>query len=369
METENNWKYIVYCTTNLINNKIYIGVHKTDNPDEFDGYIGCGVYITQPHTYKYSKTYFQTAVNKYGVKNFKRIILATFNSEEEAYLLEEEIVNIQFLERSDVYNMIIGGNNIGEYNKTIVYQYDLTGNYITNFTSFLDAALSINRDYTLISYAVRKKCKAGNFFWSTDKLDKLDLTNYNIGTNQRKIVYQYNKEGNFLKQFISFTDAAKELNVTTPCITKAVKEGSCVAKQFYFSENFYSDYHKARTEYLKNREVHKYSNEGLYICSYNTQTEAEKENQNSNITKSIKTRSIDKNGFIWHLEKLNKINLEKTKENPKSKTIGVYSLSGELVKTYKSASQAALENGNAVWHVLAGRNNTHKGFVYKYLSN
>ena len=31
-------KYIVYLTTNLVNNKIYIGVHQTDNPDVFDGY-------------------------------------------------------------------------------------------------------------------------------------------------------------------------------------------------------------------------------------------------------------------------------------------------------------------------------------------
>lgn len=35
-------KYIVYKTTNLINNKIYVGVHRT-NPDINDGYIGCGV--------------------------------------------------------------------------------------------------------------------------------------------------------------------------------------------------------------------------------------------------------------------------------------------------------------------------------------
>ena len=34
--------YIVYKTTNLINGKIYVGVHRT-NPDIFDGYIGCGV--------------------------------------------------------------------------------------------------------------------------------------------------------------------------------------------------------------------------------------------------------------------------------------------------------------------------------------
>ena len=34
--------YIVYKTTNKINGKIYVGVHRT-NPDIFDGYIGCSV--------------------------------------------------------------------------------------------------------------------------------------------------------------------------------------------------------------------------------------------------------------------------------------------------------------------------------------
>ena len=32
-------KYIVYQITNKENGKIYIGVHKTINPDIFDGYM------------------------------------------------------------------------------------------------------------------------------------------------------------------------------------------------------------------------------------------------------------------------------------------------------------------------------------------
>lgn len=38
-------KYIVYCTTCTKNGKIYIGVHKTENPEVFDGYIGNGLKI------------------------------------------------------------------------------------------------------------------------------------------------------------------------------------------------------------------------------------------------------------------------------------------------------------------------------------
>lgn len=41
-------KYIVYQTTSKVNNKIYIGVHKTETPDKFDGYLGNGVYIYRP---------------------------------------------------------------------------------------------------------------------------------------------------------------------------------------------------------------------------------------------------------------------------------------------------------------------------------
>ena len=35
-------KYIVYQTINVVNNKVYIGVHKTETPYIFDGYLGCG---------------------------------------------------------------------------------------------------------------------------------------------------------------------------------------------------------------------------------------------------------------------------------------------------------------------------------------
>ena len=59
-----NMKYIVYKTINTINNKIYIGVNKTENPDIFDSYIGCGVLVNNPSTYMNPITPFQAAVKK-----------------------------------------------------------------------------------------------------------------------------------------------------------------------------------------------------------------------------------------------------------------------------------------------------------------
>jgi hypothetical protein len=44
--------YIVYKTINLINGKVYIGVHKVKDPEVFDGYLGCGCYSTKPSSWE-----------------------------------------------------------------------------------------------------------------------------------------------------------------------------------------------------------------------------------------------------------------------------------------------------------------------------
>lgn len=116
-------KYIVYKTTNLINNYIYIGVHKTQDPNIFDSYIGCGVYINKPYTYEKAKTKFQQAVKEFGTSNFRRETLAIFDTDVEAYELEEKLVNENFLARPDVYNMVLGGK-INTTEGITVFQYD-----------------------------------------------------------------------------------------------------------------------------------------------------------------------------------------------------------------------------------------------------
>lgn len=364
---DKTWKYIVYETTNLINGKIYVGLHKTENPDVFDGYIGNGVYITQPYTYQYAKTAFQYAVKKYGPKNFRRKTLAVFNTEQEASDLEEQIVNEKFLERPDVYNMILGGLAGCLVSQRIkVFQYDLEGNYVNEYLSFADAALQLGCDYTLISYAVRKKAKAKGFFWNTDKVDKLDLSTYNLGLNHEIKIYCYSKSGEFLEEFKNQTQAAKALSISASAIKESRITGSCVKNMYYFSSIKEDSYDKARKEYICTRQVYKYSSDGSFLQEYETQLEAESDNKGSNITKAIKFKSIDENGFLWGLEKLE--NFNKPKKVNAKRQVGKYDLEGNLIKVYDSATQAEKENGTSVWKVLAGTNRTHKGHIYKYLS-
>jgi hypothetical protein len=66
--------YTVYKTINNTTKEYYIGVHKTNNPN--DGYLGSGIIIKR-------------SVEKYGRNQFDKIILVSFDNEKDAY--DEEV--------------------------------------------------------------------------------------------------------------------------------------------------------------------------------------------------------------------------------------------------------------------------------------
>ena len=85
-------KYIVFLTTGLKSNRNYIGVHKTENPSEFDGYLGDGINIGKASSFMYPKSALQFSVKMDGARNFKRITLATCNTFKEACIKANKII-------------------------------------------------------------------------------------------------------------------------------------------------------------------------------------------------------------------------------------------------------------------------------------
>lgn len=98
--------FTIYKTTNNLNGKIYIGQHGTNNLN--DGYMGSGTAI-------------QDDIKSFGVENFKKEILYIFETFSEMNQKEKELVTLDFVKRTDTYNLVPGGHGgnmfIGEHRK------------------------------------------------------------------------------------------------------------------------------------------------------------------------------------------------------------------------------------------------------------
>jgi len=86
--------YLIYKVTNLVNDKIYIGKHITENIN--DDYLGSGKILRR-------------AIEKYGIDKFKKEILYDFTEEHLMNEIERKIVDEDFIKRLDVYNINTGG--------------------------------------------------------------------------------------------------------------------------------------------------------------------------------------------------------------------------------------------------------------------
>lgn len=364
---ENNLKYIVYCTTNLINNKIYIGVHQTANPNIFDNYIGNGIYINNPSTYEHCKTYFQSAVKKYGVKNFKRVIIKIFNNEDDAYSLEEEIVNEEFLKRTDVYNLSLGGKCGGQIVQRIpIYQYSESGEFIREYKSILEASLLINRSLRSIQRALSNKHKCGGYFWTKEKYDILDISKmYKYEGPQTIPVFQYSLTGEYECCYNSIKDAARVLGASSSNLSVAIRSGGiCKGKKFLTA--FSSRYCDANSVRINSTEIHQYTLEGKYIQSFKNMADAKRTlGIKSDIYKAIRLNRTAGN-FQWRFEKLDEIAPAQPKAG-KARKVGKYDKNWNLLETYKSLAECKRINGSGMSHVISGRDQFHKGFRYKYI--
>lgn len=119
-----NKKYnFIYKTTNILNNRYYIGRHSTNNLK--DGYIGSG-------------TMLKRSIKKYGLQNFKFEILYFCENFKELVKLEKHIINQSLLKDDLCMNMCEGGLTpilFGEHN----------GNFGNKWSEDMKKSLSIKK--------------------------------------------------------------------------------------------------------------------------------------------------------------------------------------------------------------------------------
>lgn len=172
---------VIYCTTNLINGKKYIGKDVRNSPS----YLGSG-------------KLFLSAVKKYGKENFKKEIIAY--TDDYKFLSELEIYYIDYYNavNSDLFYNITSGGDGGithdqSLKKVKIYQFDLNKNLIKVWDSAKDASDTLN----IRRVNILKACKLGQsykrFLWS-----KTNIYTNNTDNSKFKKIYQIDKNTNKL---------------------------------------------------------------------------------------------------------------------------------------------------------------------------
>lgn len=356
-------KYIVYLTTNTKSkyknfNKIYIGVHKTENPNIFDGYIGNGVFINKPSSYSKPKTAFQYAVKKYGVDAFIRTVLYIFDSEEDAYKQEALLVNESFIKQEYTYNMTLGGK-MPKHVGNPINQFDLTGTFIKTWDNINSAILFYNNPY-IKDAAASKKC-AENSYWSFNS--KIDISEFS--QKREQLTYLYSKEGKLVQIFSSRKTAAEFLQCTPQAVSKAIKTNTLL-KDFYISNSLYDSFEVKPRVKIKGNTFYLYHISKGFLGQFTYKELFEK----LNIHSCKKLDSIINSNSGWFKEfYISEIHLDCCPEKIYTvKKINIYNLYGDFIEslsTIKEVKDKYNINSYQMTKILKGIKK-HDKYIFEY---
>lgn len=249
---------IIYKTTNLINNKIYIGQDINNNPK----YLGSGDLIKR-------------AIKKYGKNNFKKETIKECINQKE--LDEYERMFIEQYDSRNInvgYNISIGGRNGATLNRKMSDKTKKKMSEVRIGMKFSDKHkenLSLAHIGKIVSDETKKKISNGSPYKGIKKGNLPDETKLKISTSKkgktiseetrkkmsiahnginnhffgkkhtfeslsktRKIIIQLDVNGNFIKEWNGVNIAAKELNINQSNISAVLTGKQKITKGFKF---------------------------------------------------------------------------------------------------------------------------------------
>lgn len=190
-----------------------------------------------------------------------------------------------------------------------------------------------------------------------------------FGNYKSKYVYQYDLEGNFIKQWFNANTVASELGYNDGNIGRCCRyeeyEGQLSAYGYYWSYIKYDKY-PIRKNKTSIKKVYKFNKDKQLIDTFDSAKEAS-ENANT----SYKFFCSKCNNCKLHNGYYYSYNIDCT-PTQKTKTIPVlcFNKDNQLIKEYNSINEAAkelgLSNGSSIIQCCKGKQKTAKGYIWKY---
>ena len=241
-----------------------------------------------------------------------------------------------------------------------IYQYDLEGNLINTFNSISEAAKFIGKSNSSISSALNGKCRTSNgFVWLNEGEEFVKPKNI-----RERSVDQYTLDGEYIRTFDSYRDAARKLGVAPSSISAACNSESHRWREYILTstcDKSLIELHKKDT--YNNRHVLQIDENGNIVHEYLNLDDAcnatginRKQLQNKLINKSHAT-----NGYFWFF-KDDEDGLRSFVPHKIIRKIAVSKIDddGNVVDTYSSLKQAASINHVSEFSIKKALNDTNK---------
>ena len=365
----NNYK--IYIHRNKINGKVYIGQTKQPLKSRWNngyGYKQC--------------TKFWNAIQKYGWDNFEHKLIEDNLTLDEANRKEQYYIQ-KYNSIDNGYNISIGGGSNYGSGKNI-YQYDLNGNYIKEWFSISDIAeaFDVNDASSIYNCISNKINSCFGFQWSYVKKEKIPPVKSKseiISELKRKPVYQYDRNGIFVKKYDYLEEVEKDgfnyKNVSECCKGKRISSGNYQWRyEQYDNVKAVLSPHEIKAK-KQSKKVYQYSLEGIFIKKYDSVSCASKNTGLSfqSISKCCLGNQKTSGGYQWsynYLENLSPVKAySRVIKHKKGKSVNVYK-DGLLINTYVSVNEVA-RTLNIKYHKITDACKTGaiiEGLSFQYVS-
>ena len=250
-------------------------------------------------------SYFDKIIQKYGADKFDFEIIDIALTVEKADELEKFYIQKYNALKPNGYNILKGGREQqGAWNSKAIDEYDLDGNYINSYESASYYERNINNSYDASS--ITRSCnlltryKERQFrYIGTPKPSK-----YKAKANHVTKVYQFDLDGNFVKEYQTLKEASKSTNTCRTTISGCLRGDYKTANGFVWSKVKNINIDEINPKYDRKTMIYKCDENKIILEKYNNTREAEiknnfKYNSYKQILKYLDTDKIY-NGFYWY---------------------------------------------------------------------